>query len=191
MHVLLVLCLDADGRVRVSLHHLHADVLALTALMPCATAVRTMALPRVRSLLCALEGLRAGPQRELERSTAAAARAGARHGLLAVASPLLYHDACTLYASLVLSAVGAPAWVTAARPCSCGNNAWGVTCTPPAVRRGRLTRDALDHCVAFCWTCLARQERLALDRASTCPLALDRASTCAADLTHMAPQKSV
>lgn len=191
MHVLLVLCQGDDDRVLVSLHCLHDDVLALTAMMPCASAVRVMALPRVRQLLCALEGLRAGPQQELERASAAAARAGVRHGLRAVASPILYHDACTLYAALVLSAVGAPSWVTAPRPCSCGHNAWGVTCTPPAIRKGRLTRDALDQCVAFCWTCLARQERLDLDAAPA--LGLDAAAPEAmvsAALTHMAPQKS-
>lgn len=186
MHVLLVLRQAADDeRVEASLHLLHDDVLALTAVMPCASAVRAMALPRVRSLLCTLEGLRAGPQRDLERASAASARAGVRHALRAVVSPILYHDACTLYAALVLSAVGAPSWVIAPRPCSCGENAWGVTCTPPAIRRGRLTRDALDHCVAFCWTCLARQERLDVDLAPV----LD-ANTPAAALTHMAPQKS-
>lgn len=174
MHVVLVLCdhKGTDERVSVTLHCLHDDVLALADLMPCATLVRDLALRRLRNLLCALEGVRHGPQRDLERAQAAAAKHGVRQSLRAVVSPILYHDACTLFAALIFTATGMPSWITLADACRCGDNAWGVTCTPPRVSKHRLCRDALDECVAFCWTCLARHEPRRVFK-------------------HMAPQKSV
>lgn len=157
-HVVLVLTAktdDDDGReaVRLSLHFVHADVVAAAAMN---AEEHAGALAALRPLLRTADALREA-QRGLERCNAADARATGRGRCLnTVLHPLLYHDACTLYAGLA----SGEAWVSPrgwGRCAQCGNRGWGVTCTPPRVAGGRLMRDFTDDCVAFCWWCTARR----------------------------------
>lgn len=158
-----------DDRACLRLHCIHPRVTSLcgavTPTEALAQALHRLLVSRLRPLLHALEALRRG-QEDLERVLAARARAlGGRAGpLLRVAHPLLYHDACTLYWGLLsgwaradddcagISCVSPPGW----EACRCGARHWGLTCTPPRLS-GRLVRDALDECVAFCWTCTTRR----------------------------------
>lgn len=171
--VLLVLVPEGE-RVRVSFQYLHRDTLAWSAwqmrdLGPRMAAVcHRLVMANVRAGLEVRAVLERG-QRALERETRRIqARTGCRPHFRRLVSPTVLHDASTLFAGYATSA----SWAESAdAACArCGTNAWGASCTPPrfSSRDGRLVRDALDHVVAFCWTCLARR-----------------------DLTHTAPQYAV
>lgn len=164
-HVLVSLViLKADDRVMVTLHVVHPDVPRLllgrggTLLAPLRSVHRSI-LAQLRPLLHSLDVLRL-VQVELERRNEAVTRA---HGiaLKRVLSPVVLHDACTLYAGL-MAGMMAPwtpesAWFKRGRACAgCGHDDWGFTCTPPRLQRRRLVRDALAECAPFCWTCLRR-----------------------------------
>ena len=164
--VALVLLPDGDDAVLARLHVIHEDlVAACEGILPeVGPVLHRLALRRLRPLLRVLDSLREA-QVDLERCRAAEATAlgGRPRSLLAVAHPLLFHDACTLYAGLLRS------WLTDEQPRSymspagwaacerCGGADWGLSCTPPRVSRGRLRRDPLAECVAFCWSCAARR----------------------------------
>lgn len=149
---------EEGGGVRASLHYLHADVVEAAG-----RRSHDATLSDLRPLLRIAEALR-GEQRCLERRNAADVRAtGRRRCMNTVLNPLLYHDACTLYAGLV----NGDAWVSPrgwSRCTGCGNREWGITCTPPRIAGGRLVRDFTDGCVAFCWTCTARRSLPAVAR---------------------------
>ena len=151
--------------VQAALHVVHPDAcVARSPRTPVVNAlIHGMISWRLRPLLHTLDLLRE-VQRSLEghrRRLTRLAGGGARPWLLRLVDPVVLHDACTLYTGCASMAVGAPDWsgVVLPEPCACGRNEWAVSCTPPRFdAAGRLTRDALDACVAWCWTCLARRE---------------------------------
>lgn len=180
-YVVALLLSDLGGAVALRLHYVHDVVTGccgtITGAPPLlAAALHRLVLSRLRPLLHVLEGLR-GIQQRMERAREAEARAlGSRPtSMLLVTHPLLYHDACTLYWGLLggwaggaendaqgdaqggdwagTACVSPPQWDA----CACGESRWGLTCTPPRLHRGRLLRDVLDDCVAFCWKCMARR----------------------------------
>lgn len=187
VHVSLLVAKGGD-RVTVDLHVLHDDVIWLLGDLPCELAVaatlhRVLAR-RLRPLLDTLSMVRALQALLEARAAADRRQQGRPRSLRRLVDPVALHDACTLYAGLA-GALVAPAraaaggWVSLG-PCRCGVDEWGVTCTPPRwTRDGRLVRDLLDACCAFCWSCLARRPA---------PPDLGAALRQPLRLTHMAPQ---
>lgn len=151
--------------VQVALHVVHPDACrAQSSRTPVVNQLIHHAIShRVRPLLHTLDLLRE-VQRAMEghRGRVARQAGGARlWPPVKLVDPVVLHDACTLYTGCASVAVGAPDWsgVVLPEPCGCGRNEWAVSCTPPRFDAAqRLTRDALDACVAWCWTCLARRD---------------------------------
>lgn len=175
--VLVLVCVSSGGdergggeRVAVSFQLLHRDTLAWYGRQVSGWSVLTAAvchrviMSNVRAALAALARLERA-QRDMERyARASVAVTGRAPHCRRVLTPLLLHDVTTLF----MGYAGDAAWAEAGVACErCGADGWGSSCTPPrlSARDGRLVRDALDHVVSFCWTCLARR-----------------------DLTHRAPQ---
>lgn len=163
MHVALVLYPASEDTIELRLHYLHDHITSWCgASSRLATLLHRLVMARLRPLLHVLEALR-DAQRDLEACNARDARAlgGRPRALLRVVNPQLYQDACTLYFGLLSGFTGGDASSCVSpsgwEACACGARAWGVTCTPPRLSKGRLVRDCLDECVAFCWECAARR----------------------------------
>ena len=197
-HVYVSMFVRVSGRVSVALHVVHPDVIAALRLFPLAEGalplVHRVVSWRLRPLLHTLDLLRE-IQGLMERERARVARATGGSGPpwahLKAVDRVLMHDACTLYMGCASEMFGAEAsWICMARPCECGANAWAVSCTPPRVsRRGRLGREALEDCVAWCWGCTRRRPVGLADLAWGWAPA---ATSCAyLARTHMAPQNLV
>lgn len=157
------LCLKDTDRVQVAFHYLHPAITALVRCLPCtpdaSDLIHACTLWRMRQLLHALDILRI-LQRRLEAQRARdVRRMGFSRCHRKVFHPLVLHDACTLYAGCLAAAFfGEPAASALTDPCECGAVAWAATCTPPVITRGgRLMRDHVDECVAFCWACTRRR----------------------------------
>lgn len=152
------LCVDEGDRVFVHLYYLHDHAISLSLCIPW---IHQPLLRRVRRLLHVLS-LLGGLQAELEAGNLAASRrpGGATRAFKRVLDPILYHDACTLYLASMWDLFGgsSSAWFRSGTPCErCGEDAWGVTCTPPALTRHGMRRDACDDMIGFCWACLSRR----------------------------------
>lgn len=162
----LSLVVVGEDRVVVDFHYLHADAVWMLSHLPCELAVAAMmhrvVLRRVRPMLRTLTMVRQ-VQGMLEARAAADRRLlGDRpRSLKRLVDPVALHDACTLYTGFVgalMSSGPASSWLSLGSSCACGRDEWGLTCTPPRwTREGRLARDLLDTCCAFCWFCLARR----------------------------------
>lgn len=158
MHVLVTVWCVGDG-VRLDLHYVHPELAELAVLPSDAQAVcHADWMRRIRPMLNLLS-----PLRDAQRQHEARVRAGAVQHTRVLSKwlhPVVLHDACTLYLGVSLTQFGGPGSWFRYRPCACGADAWGLSCTPPrwCGRRGRLVRDHLDELVAFCWTCLARAD---------------------------------
>ncbi len=101
-------------------------------------------------MLRALAALR-DLQAEYEAFSASLRRAGCLSPPYALVTRAVLHDACTLASG----ASKGRSWFSGSA-CACGSTTYGISCTPPSVRDGRLVRERLDALAAFCWRCLAR-----------------------------------
>ena len=174
-HIIVVIVpIDGGTKVNVSFQHLHPDLARMFRHRvrdwdPLTQEVlHRIIMSNVRGMLCTLAYVDM-LQRRLERHARAIRRAtGCAPHCRRLVDPLVLHDVNTLFLGCVRAVTtGTPtAWVELGECERCGQDAWGATCTPPRFTRDEgLARDACDHLVFFCWTCLARR-----------------------DLTHKAPQ---
>lgn len=145
---------------------LHLECLASEVLTR--VAMDAMALRRTRELLESLDYLRHKVQGQYDRLRRSQARVpGGRPACLAsIPHPLLAHDACTLYSSLLLSVLDNKAKAlahvagTASLPPSCDKcgaaDSWTVSCYKPRVSvRGGTTYFSQDQPMTWCWNCRA------------------------------------
>ena len=155
------------GDVQVAMHWVPPTACRMLArLPPSARALAHGAICcKLRPLLLALDLLRelqrmaeASRDRVARTMCPVAGRAGARQPNK-VLDPVVLHDACTLYMGCAGLLLGAgESWMALPEPCACGHNEWSISATPPRVSKGRVVRDALPECVAWCWMCLARRQ---------------------------------
>ena len=162
--VVMVVAPDDADRIELHLQYVHLDIVRVATRVPIPfPALHAMLLSETRTLLSTLT-LMLEQQRDFERIQARGRRdTGLPPTPVACLDPILYHDACTIYAGLLCAAATgrARSWFDEDVPCSCGAAAWAYTCTPPRHdRSGRLVRDCLDTLVGVCWRCLARRDLL-------------------------------